>query len=367
MPTDRPPKILILGEAAAIHTRRWVSWVEKRGWTARWLSFPPIPDGCHAEAIPPRARWRALGIALNVRHLRQIIDDFRPDVISALFIPDYGWLATLADRHPLAVSAWGSDILIAPRKSALHRRRIISVLRSADLLFADAECLGAEMKCLGAPPERIRIIPLGVEPEWLEAGERRTPHTGAAFAVISTRRLEPLYRVSVFLNALAKLDPGSGNRFRATIVGDGSERAALESQARSLGLGAPPGRIEFTGSVTADEMKTRLTDADIYVSCSESDGTSVSLLEAMAVGCFPIVTDLPANREWITPGGNGLLFPVGDADALVSAIHQASADSGLRQRAHKSNLEIISQRALWPDNMTQVEDDLRRLITRKTG
>jgi glycosyltransferase involved in cell wall biosynthesis len=57
-------------------------------------------------------------------------------------------------------------------------------------------------------------------------------------------------------------------------------------------------------------MADLLSQTDIYVSTSLYDGTSVSLLEAMGSGAFPIVTDIPSNREWISPGQNGFLVSV---------------------------------------------------------
>ena len=87
------------------------------------------------------------------------------------------------------------------------------------------------------------------------------------------------------------------------------------------------------------------------------------MLEAMAAGCTPIVTDLPANREWIENGVNGLLFPVGDDRALAEMIQKASADATWRQDVARRNLEIIARRARWRDNMAQVEDAMTRLIS----
>jgi glycosyltransferase involved in cell wall biosynthesis len=67
-------------------------------------------------------------------------------------------------------------------------------------------------------------------------------------------------------------------------------------------------------------MPEILHRASIYVSTSPTDGLSISLLEAMACGLFPIVTDVPGNRPLIQNGENGLLFPVGDSRSLAEKI-----------------------------------------------
>jgi glycosyltransferase involved in cell wall biosynthesis len=302
---------------------------------------------------------KALAIPLSVRHVRRVIDAFQPDVISALFLPDYGWLACMCDRRPLAVSAWGSDVLLSPEKSRWHRRRIEYVLRNADLLFADAEFLGERMRNLGAEAGKLRIIPLGVDELWIKVREEKALANDEPIRLVSTRRLEPLYNVETLLHAAAHLDSEAHGLYHCTVVGDGSQRASLERLAEHNGIGEA---VDFTGTISEDEMKAYLKDAIIYVSCSSSDGTSVSLLEAMAAGCIPIVTDLPGNREWIKDGVNGILFPVGDAVALVRAVQTVAKRRSWWPEVRQRNRRIIEERALWRNNMVAVEDALRELM-----
>ena len=110
-------------------------------------------------------------------------------------------------------------------------------------------------------------------------------------------------------------------------------------------------------------MPDLLANHHIYVSTARSDTTSVSLLEAMACGLFPVVTDIPANREWIDDGHNGRLFPAGDAAALGQALVGAWSEAGLRRAARERNLEIVRSRARWQDTM----EGPRRLMRRLAG
>jgi glycosyltransferase involved in cell wall biosynthesis len=81
----------------------------------------------------------------------------------------------------------------------------------------------------------------------------------------------------------------------------------------------------------------------------------------MACGAFPIVTDIPANREWVNSGENGILFNSRDWNSLADAIVRALHDPGLRNRAAKMNWEIVQQRASWQNNMTMMEQQYIRL------
>jgi glycosyltransferase involved in cell wall biosynthesis len=100
----------------------------------------------------------------------------------------------------------------------------------------------------------------------------------------------------------------------------------------------------------------------VFVSVPDSDGTSVSLLEAMGAGCLPVLSDVPANREWVVHGSNGLL--VEDLSRLSEALAQALArwDSGewAREGAPR-NVALIRERAYFPANIAQFLSLYRRL------
>jgi glycosyltransferase involved in cell wall biosynthesis len=112
-------------------------------------------------------------------------------------------------------------------------------------------------------------------------------------------------------------------------------------------------------------LDAQLRAAHVYVSTSKSDSTSVSLLEAMAAGCFPVVSDIPANREWVTDGDTALLFPPGDAEALARCLRRAASDAPLRDRAAARNRQVIAERATWESNLLAVEELFARLAKRR--
>jgi len=159
--------------------------------------------------------------------------------------------------------------------------------------------------------------------------------------VVSNRNLHALYNVSSFVQAIPHvLKKDSSMRF--LIAGEGPEREWLESKVNDLNIGP---FVSFLGAVPHVGMSSLLRAADIYVSTSTSDGTSVSLLEAMAAGAFPVVTNIDSNQRWISDGRNGFLVPVGDEAALAERIVQAGKNRELREEARRRNVEIIEERA----------------------
>jgi glycosyltransferase involved in cell wall biosynthesis len=97
------------------------------------------------------------------------------------------------------------------------------------------------------------------------------------------------------------------------------------------------------------------------VSVPSSDGTSVTLLEAMAAGAYPVVSDIVSNGEWIDRSG-GELVPVGNVPELAAAIVRGLTQSDRRERAATRNLDIVRSRGLWEQNMRRVEDAYRGLM-----
>jgi glycosyltransferase involved in cell wall biosynthesis len=252
-----------------------------------------------SEALPHFLRYPLAALAV-----RRIVRSFRPDVVNAHFVPNYGVIAALAVQQPWVLSTWGSDVMIDPQRSAFHRWRVGFVVRRAAWVTSDAVVMTERLRDFGVPMERMLTFPLGVdvsvfrpEPATVESGPR----------ILSNRKLDPVYSVGTVIDAFAGVREALPDA-TLTIASEGLERDALRARAQRS---PAAGTITFVGPVEHARMPALLQAHHVYVSASRSDTTSVSLLEAMACGLFPIVTDIPANREWIVDGENGRLVPPG--------------------------------------------------------
>lgn len=343
---SKSPRMLLMGDARQVHLRRWAMYFMDAGYDVLTLSLEP-GDGFPGPfrrirvwgGLPDAARY-----PLAALRVRRIIGDFIPDVVSAHFAPNYGLIAALVCRRPWVLSAWGSDVMTDPDKSPFHRRRTQFVLKRAAFVTSDARVLTERILSFGVAEERVREFPYGVD----TALFRPNPQPQARGPrIISNRKLETLYAVDTAVDAMAAVREALPDA-TLTIAGDGRERRALERRAASSHAAEA---ISFAGPVAHAEMPALLADHHIYVSTARSDTTSVSLLEAMACGLFPVVTDIPANREWITDGENGRLVPPGEALRLAVAVVDSWRDAELRGRARGINLRIIDERARWDWSM----------------
>jgi glycosyltransferase involved in cell wall biosynthesis len=111
------------------------------------------------------------------------------------------------------------------------------------------------------------------------------------------------------------------------------------------------------------ELPALLGSASAYVSTSRSDSTSISLLEAMASGATPVVSDIPGNREWIEEGEGGRFFPVGDAPALAKALNLVLGDEAFRRSARAVNRSRVERDGDWAANVRRIEDRYARLVS----
>jgi glycosyltransferase involved in cell wall biosynthesis len=194
---------------------------------------------------------------------------------------------------------------------------------------------------------------MGVDEAFLETGKgRKIELNKGSFIILSNRNLLPLYNVSLLVRAIPhvlKEEPET----KFIIAGDGSEKRNLESEVEQLNVSSS---VQFLGRVPHQEMPYLLGQSDIYVSTSPHDGTSVSLLEALASGAFPVVTDIPSNREWIADGDNGFLVPIENENVLAKKILEVIRDHRLLGDAHEKNRKIVEQRAYWRENIKKITE-----------
>ncbi len=347
-------RIATLSNAAVVHTRRWVEHLRSRGHEVRVYSLEPGPAELGAIALPAAPLPGFLRYPLAVPALKRCLEEFQPDLIDAHFVPNYGVMGALLGRHPWSVAAWGSDLLIAGKRNAFQRARARTVLRSAELVICDSGNLAAAALRLGAPQKTLRMIPWGVDRERFRPSAERTPGL-----LLSTRMHETVYDIPALLRGAAPVLQRRPETFLA-IAGDGS---LLGKHERLAGELLPQGRYIFLGRLSPTELAGWLGRAEICLSASLSDSTSLSLLEAMACGAIPVVSDIEGNREWVGPDEGARLFPVGDVDAITRAVEAALGAPQWCEVARARNARVISQRGDWHVNFGHIEAAFDALAT----
>jgi glycosyltransferase involved in cell wall biosynthesis len=260
------------------------------------------------------------------------------------------WVGTLL-KKPLIVTIHGSDLRMALDRPGFLRKIFVYVCKKTTHLNCVSEVQKKEIEQLGITSEKTSTFPMGIDDVFLEIGRnRRSELSKRSFVILSNRNLLPIYNVCLLIHAIPivlREEPET----EFLIAGDGTEREALEREVKNLNINPS---VKFLGRVPHDQMPNLLSQADIYVSTSLHDGTSVSLLEAMGSGAFPVVTDIPANREWIINGENGFLTPADEPKSLASKIIHAIRDPRLLEKGRIENLSVV-EKTLWPTNIEKIK------------
>lgn len=356
-------KILFLADARSIHIQRWIDFFGKRGHQVTLISLEPAENvNCEKFFIPSKIKTGFLKYFWAAPKIKKIVEKLNPDLISAHFIPNYGWIGARLNRKPLVVTSWGSDILISARKSFLHKKRAEYVLKKTDLVTSDSNYLTSEIVKLKVPENKILTYPMGVSAEFLCSSKIMADANKKIFKVISIRQLEPLYNISLLIEAIPHCLKRTGQQIEFLIGGEGSQKDFLVQLAEKLKIA---GKVKFLGKLSQTELPHNLQDSDIYVSTSLSDSTSVSLLEAMACQLIPIVTDIPGNREWIKDGENGFLVPVDKPELLAERITEAVQNYEKYQNWTEKNLNLVKEKANLGENLKKIEQKFIELVENK--
>lgn len=262
-------------------------------------------------------------------------------------------------KRPVILTVHGSDARWAFEKKGLLRMLFGWTARRADFVTTVSQNIAEKMLAIGIEEKKILVFPMGVSDEFFSpppARSSRPEHDGKT-VVVSNRHLLPLYNVDCLIRAIPYVVRDFAE-VSFLIAGDGERRPALESMVHRMGLRP---WVRFLGTISHQQMPGILKSSQIYVSTSLSDGASVSLLEAMACGLFPIVTDIPANREWIRHGYNGFLVPPDNEFALADRIRLALKDETMRKRAGRVNMRLAREGASWGEICKTLKDVYQRL------
>ena len=277
-----------------------------------------------------------------------------------------GLIAVLAGAvlgKPVVITIHGSDFRLAMNRSVLLKKVFCWVCKKAKYLHCVSEVMRREIEGLGIDKKKISTFPMGVDEAFFERGKNRERDSeGLSFTIVSNRNFLPIYNVSLFIRAIPRVLAEEGE-VRFIVAGGGPERRDLEKKAKDLNVSS---HIQFLGRIAHEEMPTLLGQTDVYVSTSLSDGTSVSLLEALASGAFPVVSDIPSNREWISDGENGFLVPIDQEELLAEKIVEAIRNQDLRERSRDRNFCLIKEKALWPVTIAKTKEIYRMVLNSKS-
>lgn len=354
-------KICFLGDAGSIHTRRWIEFFRDTGNDVHLISFR------HADIDGVKLYY--MGDSINIDSdggnkaylkkifaIKKIIKKINPDLINAHYLTSYGFIGSLVKGNiPFVVSTWGTDILVTPKKNTAYRLLTEYVLKKCDLVTSDSDYMSKEIINLKANKDKVLTVPMGVSLSDININNIKEDRNKI---FLSMRTLCENSNIECILDAF-KIVLEKYSDSKLIITNSGSTEKEVLKYINKLGIEE---NVDFQGFINREQLFILLNDGLTFVSIPTSDSTSVTLLESMICGSFPIVSDLPANREWIEDGVNGLILRKFDVKELSELMIRTIEDKELIKSSRKINKKIIEERAIWEDNMNMVINSYNKIL-----
>lgn len=352
------------------HDHRFLSALNETDHEVHFLRLQQSQKILEDRALPDRIRtidWiggyethPAVEEPKYAADLKRVIDEIRPDLIHAGPIQTCAYLTALSNFTPLLSMSWGYDILRDAQEG--NGRKIAEFTLSRSSLFAcDCEAVASAAQTLGMPRDKMVIFPWGVDLNHYSPGSAEELRAKLgwqdAFIILSTRALTPIYGVDILVEGFIQAAKLRAD-LRLLILQDGILKEDLERRLREENL---EDRAHFVARVGFDHLPTYYRAADLYLSASRSDGSSISLLEAMASGLPALVSNIPGNCEWVELEKTGWWFEDGRSHSLAKAIEIAVQDEAILKAYGKNARKSAVARADWGVNFQHLLDAYQSL------
>jgi glycosyltransferase involved in cell wall biosynthesis len=364
-------KILYFSPGYSTHDHRFLKAISEGGHEVffvqlegnqRQVEDRPVPEGV------TQVHWRGGRKPFQWRDLPTLTFDFwrltreiKPDLVHAGPIQTCALIAVLAGAKPLLTMSWGFDLMDDVHKSWMWEFATKYTLKRSTFFTSDAMVTRDKAVAHGMNPERTIVIPWGVDLEHFRMRNAES-RRGEGFVLFCNRSWETRYGVDVLARAFVKVAQQRDD-VRLLLLSGGSQGANIR---KILQRGGVEEYVTFGGQVSQTDLPRWYHSADLYISPSHVDGSSVSLLEALACGMPCLVSDIPGNKEWIEDGVNGWLFRDGDADDLAEKILAAMNQRGKLPEIGRASRRSAERRADWEKNAGALMKVYRSLVQNRS-
>ena len=316
-------RVAILGPGSSPHVYRLAADLAKRGHETHVVSgdkFIPVAEPSGVEFHFYKSEQNFFSQA---RAVRQFLALLKPDVLHSHAVNHGGYLGMASGFHPHIMTAWGSDILVHPKRSALHRLETAVALRSAEHVLSDSRDIRDEMNRISRGLRKNTLLYWGADLQHFSPGEgaefRARIGLGAEPFVLSPRLLTETYNQDVMIRAwpevLRQVPNAKLGILRYLPIPEYEQKV----KALADSLHVTP-HVMFLEKLTFDELPKAYRASDLILSIPTSDGTPVTLMEALGCGAIVVACDLPALVDWVKEGETGFLVNPKDPAELAKKI-----------------------------------------------
>ncbi len=276
--------------------------------------------------------------------IRKHVAEIKPEVVHAGPIQHVAFFAVMNEVAPVLTMSWGSDLLVSADSNPINKWITSYTLSHSAGLVGDCQPVKEKALAFGMQEEDIFLFPWGIDLQQFSpaANSEIREQLGwqNQFVILSNRSWESLYGVDTVVNAFINASKHTPE-LRLLLLGTGSMKEQITQLIETSGV---KDQVHLAGQISNDQLPDYYHASDLYISASYSDGSSVSLMEALACELPALVSDIPGNREWVTETVEGWRFTAGDVDELTRKILDTyglrdSLDSIKAAARHKAEIK----------------------------
>jgi L-malate glycosyltransferase len=364
-------RVLYFSRDYSTHDHRFLTALEKTGLEIYYLRLESRGHALEDRPLPPtveQVQWvggdRPVRLKDGLRLLldfKKVLKKINPDLVHAGPIQTAALLVALTGFKPLVSMSWGYDLLVDAQKNISWAWATQYALQHSSVMIGDCQTVRQTAVSYGMSQDRIVTFPWGVDLQHFSPGKdgqqdpaqefhARLGWGKDTFVLLSTRSWELIYGVDILAEAFV-LAARQHPELRLMMLGNGSLAARLH---QIFMRGEVADFVVYPGQVKQAELPKYYRAADLYVSASHSDGTSISMLEALACGCPVLLSDIPGNMEWVKPGEQGWLFHDGNALDLAEKMVKAIENQKLLAVMRREARCLAEKRADWNKNSQEI-------------
>lgn len=359
-------RIIYFSLGYSTHDHRFLKAISEGGHDVFFVQLEGNSRQVEDRAVPPNVQlvlWKGGRGPFKWTDLPKLVFDFRrltkkikPDLIHAGPIQTCALIATLSGFRPILTMSWGFDLMDDVHKNKWWERVTSYTLKRSTFFTSDAKVTRDTAVAYGMNPDKTIVFPWGVDLEHFAPSTVHRPPS--VVTLFCNRAWESRYGVDVLARAFVKVAQERDD-VNLLLLGGGSQGHLLRQIFEGGGV---LDRVAFAGQISQTVLPEWYRRADLYISPSHVDGSSVSLMEALACGLPCLVSDIPANKEWVVEGENGWLFRDGDANHLAEKILAAIAQREILPKVGQSSRRVAELRADWKKNAEALMNAYRGLI-----
>lgn len=362
-------KICYLAEINNVHTRRWIQYFAGLGHEILVLS-DNLPDNIipHVKIIRPEMNLFTKILAFKIHPkpygnysfkwipYRKEVNKFKPDIVHAMEALGYGLTMALCGSYPKILTPWGNDIFYDPFHSKIAGFHVRKALKAATIISTNHPTLGDYLQeAFHTPKDKVKCFSWGIDLKIFNPHKQKKAREMRNYlkipynvpVVMSNRTLAEYWGSREIMNAIPLILKESPKMHFIVIRGSGREEFYKEMISFLKRHGADKNVRIINEKISPEKMAGLLNLSDIFVSVPYTDLLSVSVLEGLACGAIPVVSDLAAYKNRIVDGVNGFFVPLKDAPAISDKVLHIIKNIKMRNKIQEKNWRIIRENDNW--------------------